>query len=129
MIKLRRDLQSNIRALTHFIYNRERINFDPPYQRGFVWEQWQKDALLDSVINRIPFNAVFVRTFGSIDDTFEIIDGKQRISTLLDFHDRGMIPFSVPVVTYECENWSDEEVEELYKRLNYYGTRHEQKSL
>lgn len=52
-------------------------------QRGFVWDSDQKEAFIESVIIKrfIPSISAIL----TIDDVYEIIDGKQRLSTLISY--------------------------------------------
>lgn len=68
------------------------VDFEPDYQRDFVWTDEDRQALLDSVfmgadIGRFVFR---VKDDDKIDLEqeiyYEIVDGKQRMLTLLDFY-------------------------------------------
>lgn len=63
------------------------VDFAPDYQRGYVWSDADKEYLLDSVFSNIEIGKfVFIkRDFGS-EYTYEVLDGKQRLSTLIDFY-------------------------------------------
>jgi len=62
------------------------VNLNPPYQRGLVWTEEEKTKLLDSVFNHVEIGRFVVHKlpFGK-QYSFEIVDGKQRLTTLLDF--------------------------------------------
>lgn len=67
------------------------VNFSPIFQREYVWSQEDKDNLIDSVMNGIDIGRfVFVKQPYPLDDL--IIDGKQRLSTLVDFY-LGKFPY------------------------------------
>ena len=53
-------------------------------QRGFVWNKSQKRELIWSILMRrhIPRMAIIF----TIDDVYEIIDGKQRLGAMLGFY-------------------------------------------
>lgn len=82
---------SHIESLIHKHYHFG-VDFNPDYQRGYVWTQEDKELLLDSVFKNIDIGKfVFIRlsdyewmerNFG-----YEILDGKQRLSTLIDFYE------------------------------------------
>lgn len=65
------------------------------YQRDFVWNLEQKQSLIDSIYNGLDCGKIVVikRDFSEVDDEVdpelcyfnEIVDGKQRLSTILDF--------------------------------------------
>jgi len=56
---------------------------NPDFQRLFRWELGQKSKLIESLLLGIPIPSIFV--FEKDDSTWELIDGLQRISTLLEF--------------------------------------------
>lgn len=56
---------------------------NPDFQRLFRWEIGQKSKLLESLLLGIPLPSIFV--FEKEDSKWELIDGLQRISTLLEF--------------------------------------------
>src|SRR6201985_4017399 len=56
---------------------------NPDFQRLFRWEIGQKSKLIESLLLGIPIPSIFV--FEQEDSKWELIDGLQRISTLLEF--------------------------------------------
>ena len=52
------------------------LDIRPPYQREFVYEPEQRDAVIKSVANGFPINTMYWAKRD--DDTYEIIDGQQR---------------------------------------------------
>ena len=73
----------------HYLFG---VDFNPDYQRGSVWDEEDREKLLDSifagreigyfVFKRLPF------TETSKDGSYyEIVDGKQRMLTLLAFYE------------------------------------------
>ncbi len=68
------------------------IDFDPDYQRGYVWNDTDKELLLDSVFKNIDIGK-FVLIHLSDEEWherglgYEILDGKQRLSTLIEFYE------------------------------------------
>lgn len=84
-------INSNIESLIHKHYYFG-VDFNPDYQRGYVWTQEDKELLLDSIFKNIDIGKfVFIRlsdaewmkrNFG-----YEILDGKQRLSTLIEFYE------------------------------------------
>lgn len=62
------------------------IDFNPDYQRDYVWELEDKVALIDSIFNNIDIGKfVFIHKGYSGKYGYEILDGKQRIRAILDF--------------------------------------------
>ena len=59
------------------------INISPDYQRKFRWDQARQSALIESILLGIPIPSIFMAT--NADGTWEVIDGVQRINTMLNF--------------------------------------------
>lgn len=68
------------------MYENEEITIDPEFQRLFRWAIGQKSKLIESLLLGIPIPSIFV--FEKDDGTWELIDGLQRISTILEFMGR-----------------------------------------
>lgn len=66
-----------------FLKNKEGINFDLAIQRGYVWDIDRKSLFIHSLICDYPFPAVYAQEKG--DNVLHMLDGKQRISTVIDF--------------------------------------------
>ena len=81
---------STIDSLMHYHYN-SGIDFNPDYQRGYVWNEIDRELLLDSIFKNIDIGK-FVLIHLSDDEWtergfgYEILDGKQRLSTLIQFY-------------------------------------------
>lgn len=65
------------------MYKDEEFIINPDFQRLFRWEIGQKSKLIESLLLGIPLPSIFV--FEKEDSKWELIDGLQRISTLLEF--------------------------------------------
>jgi hypothetical protein len=65
------------------MYKNAEFIINPDFQRLFRWEIGQKAKLIESLLLGIPIPSIFV--FEKEDSTWELIDGLQRISTLLEF--------------------------------------------
>ena len=63
------------------------VNMDPDYQRNLVWELKDKELLIDSVFNSRNIGSfVFIKLdFKENSPSYEILDGKQRLSCIVDF--------------------------------------------
>lgn len=55
----------------------------PRFQRNFVWKKKARRELIDSIKNGLPIGSFLLQTIDN--DTYNIIDGRQRFSTLLDY--------------------------------------------
>jgi hypothetical protein len=63
------------------------IDFEPDYQRDYVWELNDKVELIDSIFNNVDIGKfVYVRV-DKEDYLYEILDGKQRIRAILDYYE------------------------------------------
>ncbi|TIP02799.1 MAG: DUF262 domain-containing protein [Mesorhizobium sp.] len=65
------------------MYRDGELIINPDFQRLFRWEIGQKSKLIESLLLGIPLPSIFV--FEKDDTKWELIDGLQRISTLLEF--------------------------------------------
>jgi hypothetical protein len=61
------------------------IRIDPDYQRLFRWSSEQKSRLVESILLRLPIPPVFF--VENEDGRYELIDGLQRISSIIQFID------------------------------------------
>lgn len=64
-------------------YEKEQI-FVPLYQREFIWDPKQKSRFIESVFLGVPIMPMLVSVAGE-EAELEIIDGSQRIRTLVDY--------------------------------------------
>lgn len=65
------------------MYTSKELNILPDFQRLFRWTNERKSNFVESILIGIPIPPVFV--YENEDGTWELIDGLQRISTLLEF--------------------------------------------
>lgn len=64
-----------------------RIDLDADYQREKIWSRKNQEELLDSIILGIDIPKLYLARVESEDNfDFECIDGKQRMTTLLEFY-------------------------------------------
>jgi len=61
------------------------INIAPEYQRKFRWDDERQSKFIESIFLGIPIPSLFMAT--NKDSRWEVIDGVQRISTLVRFMD------------------------------------------
>jgi hypothetical protein len=74
--------QMSIGEVVSMYDNREMI-IDPEFQRLFRWNVSQKSKLIESLLLGIPLPPIFV--FERQNGSWELIDGLQRVSTILEF--------------------------------------------
>ena len=80
-----RQTNSSIDSLINMVHYTG-VNFDVEYQRGHVWKLADKIALIDSIFNNIDIGKfVFVQRDYSADIFYEILDGKQRLTAIIEF--------------------------------------------
>lgn len=69
--------------------DRDQLELSPPYQRRSVWTSKDKKFFLDTIFRNYPSPAIFIHK--SLDErgksTYFVVDGKQRLQTILDFVD------------------------------------------
>ncbi len=60
-----------------------KLDIRPPYQREFVYDDKQREAVIDTLIKEFPLNVMYwaVRE----DGNFEVIDGQQRTISICQF--------------------------------------------
>lgn len=76
-----------IESLIHSYYSFG-IDMNPEYQRDYVWTQDDKIRLLDSIFNKIDIGKFALNHVGyDMEHSYEIVDGKQRLSALIEFYE------------------------------------------
>jgi hypothetical protein len=98
------------------LYQHDKLELNPPYQRRPAWRTRQREDLLESIFNGIPIPAVILykTKAGRRTSIFEVMDGKQRLETILHFRygrivkDEGRLEF-----------WLRREESKYRKRLAY----------
>jgi hypothetical protein len=59
------------------------LDIHPEFQRFFRWDKQQKSRWIESILLGIPLPSVFVSQ--QQDGTWDVVDGLQRLSTILEF--------------------------------------------
>lgn len=77
-----------------WLYRHRVLELEPPYQRRPAWRTRQRHELLNSIFNGIPIPAVILyrTSAGGRRDILEVMDGKQRLETVLHFRYGKIIP-------------------------------------
>ena len=86
------------RVLSWWRSQRNRIDFDPSYQRrGRLWSRSDKAFLIDTILNDFDVPKIYIADFifgqsplNRKKLPYAIIDGKQRLEAIFDFYD-GML--------------------------------------
>jgi hypothetical protein len=71
-----------VRQLVDMASSRE-IDIAPDYQRHFVWDEERESELIESIFLGIPVPSLYMAT--NRDGSWEVVDGVQRLSTLIHF--------------------------------------------
>lgn len=71
-----------VRELVRMVAEDE-LDRAPEYQRQFRWDEEQESKLVESIFLGLPVPTIFVAT--NKDGTWEIVDGLQRVSTLVHY--------------------------------------------
>ncbi len=100
-------------------YQLEKYNFNPPYQRRSVWSDEKHSYLIDSIMKNFPMPPIFLRQIVDVDTgktTYEVIDGKQRLTSIVKFI-RNEIPITneFPVDELDDDNLSGSYFKDLDK--------------
>lgn len=127
------------------VYEENRLDLSPPYQRNEVWTAKAQQKLLESILRGKPIPSFFL--LKKADNSFEMIDGQQRARTVIGYWknlivDHENLTFAQRVekgqvrrrasaefleyrlsVTIVTEIHDDESIEEYYALLNSSGLR------
>lgn len=78
----------SVRELLTMFENQD-IVIPPEYQRQFIWDDERQSKLVESIFLGIPVPNVFMAT--NKDSTWDIVDGVQRVSTLVHYCGSGKL--------------------------------------
>src|SRR5687768_4045628 len=78
-----------IQELVH-LFNHGQLNLEPGFQRDSVWTPSDRRKLIESLFQNYPIPSVFLYRQNSNGQlSYDVIDGKQRIETVLMFQGAG----------------------------------------
>lgn len=66
-------------------YREEKYRVNRRYQRKLVWSEDQKKKLIDSIVRDIPIPLILLARSNKHKESFEIVDGLQRIDAIVSF--------------------------------------------
>lgn len=92
----------------------------PPYQRKAVWSTKKKQSLMDSLIRKYYIPQLVLREVrvSESSSVFEVIDGQQRITTVVDFFkDEYALPKSLEDIDSELVGKKYSEISNDHKRF------------
>ena len=122
-----------------------RLEMQPEFQRNQVWSKAASIMLIDTILRNIPMPKIFLQGILRQQDTYRIvIDGQQRLTTILEFLNDGFAldsPYEGPyqakkfselpqtvqeevlnynVDTNEIRNATKATIRDIYSRVNKY---------
>lgn len=77
------NLDLNVDMIANY-YEKGKFVLDPDFQRRNVWDETRKSKFVESMILNLPIPSILIAQDIS-KNQFIVIDGKQRISAILDF--------------------------------------------
>jgi len=101
------------------------LDLDPPYQRKSVWTRGDKQFFLDTIFHNYPAPAVFLHKSTSDEGVtvYHVVDGKQRLTTILEFVDDGLaIPKEFGDKRLAGKKWSELDTDAKKAFWNYVLT-------
>ena len=122
------------------------LKLNPPFQRNPVWSDKNRSYLIDTVLNQLPVPEIYMQVDTNENGytKYIVVDGQQRIRAILDFiagtfailesestafggkefkelADEVRKDFwDYSIVTREIKTSNEEEVRNIFKRLNKY---------
>lgn len=117
------------------VYDKGKLDLNPPYQRRFIWTLNDQQTLIDSVIKGYAIPNIFL--YEKKKGDFEMVDGQQRTRTLIGFIEKQFETiegedytekkfgnafklYQIPFTIIE-EIEEDESIEEFYALVNKSG--------
>lgn len=92
------------------LHRNRQLDLDPAYQRRSVWTRQDRQFFLDTIFRNYPSPAIFLhKTVSEIGhSTYHVVDGKQRIETILEFvNDRVKIASNFGDIRLDGKRWSE----------------------
>ena len=72
-------------SLVKSVFSQDNYNLHPDYQRRITWDTKKRSKLIESFIINIPIPPIFLYEYDY--DKYEIMDGLQRVTAIIDFYD------------------------------------------
>jgi len=122
------------------------LELAPPFQRKPVWSDKNKSYLIDTILNNLPVPELYIQVRTDIkgNTKYRVVDGQQRIRTILEFVEDKLalleeesekyggakfteLPEKVrtdfwdyALVTRELKTEGDNVIKDIFRRLNKY---------
>lgn len=96
----------------------ERIVFGNIIQRSYVWEKTRKSLFIHSLAIGVPIPATYAKRFNDgsgnrNSNVYDMLDGKQRFSTISEFINNELVLTKLPPVTFYNELTDEQETEDI----------------
>lgn len=127
-------------------YRDKKLILNPDFQRGSVWTPAARSFLIDTILRQLPIPKIYLRTKVDVAtqrSVREVVDGQQRLRAIIDFsNDRFALSkradelaglrystldpeyqeifISYPIAVGQLLNADDDDVLEVFSRLNSY---------
>ena len=128
-------------------YKEDALELSPEFQRNPVWQQPQKDYLIETIMLSLPVPEIYYvnRVQPNGDSVYIVVDGQQRLRTIIEFvnnefeikhtiksypnikkfddlSDHEKLRFwSYMIVVRDLEDSTDDDVRDLFQRINKYS--------
>ncbi len=103
-------------------HERKQLTLSPKFQRRSVWKDVAKSFLIDSILRGKPLPKLFIRQITDIKTRTtirEVVDGQQRLKTILDYINDGFKVKKVHNTEYGERYFSELDEEAQSKILTY----------
>ncbi len=119
------------------LYEKERLNLNPPYQRKDIWSLPAKKNLIDTITKGMPLPAFFLHL--KEDGSYDMVDGQQRTRAVIGYkrniytdltgndcetsgNSAIIDDYYIPVIIIQ-NVLEGESIEDVYYRVNKYGEK------
>lgn len=119
------------------LYEKNKLNLNPPYQRNDIWPPVSKKRLIESIQVGYPLPAFFLHEKGKRG--FDIVDGQQRTRTFIGYKKK-LFPdlaknyysaddeklfksFEISITIITTDERDEGSIEDFYFRVNKYGVK------
>ena len=96
-----------------------KLDVRPEYQREYVYDEKQRDAVINTILKGFPLNIMYF--VERPDGTYEVLDGQQRIISICRYATNSAISVKIPAATggYNTVNYPNLFDEDKNRFLDY----------
>ena len=96
------------------------LELAPDFQRNFIWDKTRQSRLIESLLLGLPTPSIYLSQYD--DGLLTIVDGLQRITTILRFIDNQLTLCNLEYLT-ECNGYTYEGLQDILSplRLRRFG--------